>query len=74
MTAASRAEARERILEFVVGFHAEHGVAPTVRQVAERAGLSSSSRAHEHLLALAAEGKLINMGNRGFVPVREVQQ
>lgn len=49
--------ARQRtILEFVRDFHSEHHYAPTIREVAEAAGLESSSSAQYQLRQLQGMG------------------
>ena len=49
---------REPIVEFIAQFHAEHGFAPTFREVGKGVGLTSSSTIHHHLKALADEGRI----------------
>ena len=46
---------REKIVAFIRAFIAEHGYSPTVREMAEAVGLSTSGVFH-HLEALRAEG------------------
>lgn len=50
---------RAEILEFVVDYWAENGIAPTIREVASGVGLHVSS-AHHHILALERVGLLVS--------------
>jgi repressor LexA len=45
-------ERQARILDVIQGFTAEHGYPPSVREIGERVGLSSSSTVQSHLKAL----------------------
>jgi repressor LexA len=45
-----------RILEVIHAFTAEHGYPPSVREIGERVGLSSSSTVQSHLKALEKRG------------------
>jgi repressor LexA len=47
---------QRRILEVIRNFTAEHGYPPSVREIGERVGLSSSSTIHAHLKALERRG------------------
>jgi repressor LexA len=47
---------QRRILEVIRAFTAEHGYPPSVREIGERVGLSSSSTIHAHLKALERRG------------------
>jgi len=49
-------ERQRRILEVIDAFTAEHGYPPSVREIGERVGLSSSSTIHAHLKALERRG------------------
>lgn len=49
-------ERQQRILEVIRTFTAEHGYPPSVREIGERVGLSSSSTIHAHLKALEKRG------------------
>ncbi|HEY6325844.1 MAG TPA: transcriptional repressor LexA [Candidatus Cybelea sp.] len=49
-------ERQRRILEIIREFTAEHGYPPSVREIGERVGLSSSSTIHAHLKALERRG------------------
>jgi repressor LexA len=49
-------ERQRRILEVIRSFTAEHGYPPSVREIGELVGLSSSSTIHAHLKALERRG------------------
>jgi repressor LexA len=49
-------ERQRRILDVIRAFSAEHGYPPSVREIGERVGLSSSSTIHAHLKALERRG------------------
>jgi repressor LexA len=49
-------ERQRRILEVIREFTAEHGYPPSVREIGELVGLSSSSTIHAHLKALERRG------------------
>jgi repressor LexA len=49
-------ERQRRILDVIRSFTAEHGYPPSVREIGERVGLSSSSTIHAHLKALERRG------------------
>jgi repressor LexA len=49
-------ERQRRILEVIRAFTAEHGYPPSVREIGQRVGLSSSSTIHAHLKALERHG------------------
>ncbi|HEY5257856.1 MAG TPA: transcriptional repressor LexA [Candidatus Baltobacteraceae bacterium] len=51
-------ERQGRILEVIREFTAEHGYPPSVREIGERVGLSSSSTIHSHLKSLERNGLL----------------
>lgn len=56
-----RAEDQDRkVLAFVKDFHAEHGYAPTVREVCDAIDASSTSTGHARIMRLIREGKLRN--------------
>jgi SOS-response transcriptional repressor LexA len=50
-------ERRAAIVKFVVGYHAGHGYAPTISEVARGVGLSRSTT-HQHLRTLRGEGRI----------------
>src|SRR5580698_6813736 len=49
-------ERQRRILDVIRAFTAEHGYPPSVREIGELVGLSSSSTIHAHLKALERRG------------------
>ncbi len=49
-------ERQRRILDAIAEFKAERGYPPSVREIGERVGLSSSSTIHAHLKALERRG------------------
>ena len=49
-------ERQRRILEVIRNFTVDHGYPPSVREIGERVGLSSSSTIHAHLKALERRG------------------
>src|SRR5205807_4993992 len=49
-------ERQRRILEVIEEFRAERGYPPSVREIGERVGLSSSSTIHAHLKTLERRG------------------
>ena len=56
MTEKPATERQQRILDVIRRFTAEHGYPPSVREIGERVGLSSSSTIHAHLKALEKRG------------------
>ncbi|MGH7736722.1 MAG: transcriptional repressor LexA [Candidatus Tyrphobacter sp.] len=55
-TNSAPTERQQRILETIRRFTAEQGYPPSVREIGERVGLSSSSTIHAHLKALERQG------------------
>ncbi len=51
-------ERRRQILVFLRTYHAEHGWAPTIQEIADGVGLTSPNSTRNHLLRLAEEGYL----------------
>ncbi len=49
---------REKVLEYVRWFVAEYGYAPTVREIGDGVGLTSTSTVHHHLVTLQSEGRI----------------
>jgi len=49
---------QKQILEFIESFIAEHGMAPTLREICERFGYSSYGTVHKHLKLLQQKGYL----------------
>jgi repressor LexA len=58
MSEASLAGKRRRILEFIAERIRDHGYPPSVREIGEAVGLTSSSTVHAHLKVLQREGYL----------------
>ena len=56
-------EKRRKILEFIAKSSEEHGYPPTVREIGEAVGLSSSSTVHFHLKILTELGYLHRDGS-----------
>jgi repressor LexA len=54
---------REQILQYIATATAEHGYPPTVREIGEAVGMSSSSSVHFHLRALSEMGYLQRDGS-----------
>lgn len=54
---------RQQILDFIVDHIEENGYPPTVREIGEHVGLSSSSSVHFHLKALEESGHLQRDGS-----------
>lgn len=56
-----RNEAADRdVLRFVNNYHAEHGYAPTIRELTEHLGMNAVSGMHHRVRRLIEEGKLRN--------------
>ncbi len=49
---------RQRICEFIAEFRERHGYAPTVRQIGQGSGISSTSVVQYHLVRLERSGIL----------------
>lgn len=49
---------RQTIFKFIVDYIQEHGYSPTVREIAEGAGLKSTSTVHSHLERMLDEGMI----------------
>ena len=50
---------RQLILDYIGSYQAEHGWAPTVREISKAIGLASPSTTQGHLHQLRAEGKIV---------------
>lgn len=48
----------DRVFAFIASYLTEHGYPPTVRDICEGVGLSSSSTVHAHLLRLRRQGRV----------------
>lgn len=53
---SKRAEMQQRIYQFILAYIAEHGYAPSVRDICDAVGLKSPSTVHFHLKNLAELG------------------
>src|SRR5665213_1087045 len=58
MAERATTEKQQRILEVIREFSSEHGYPPSVREIGERVGLSSSSTVQSHLKTLERRGLL----------------
>lgn len=68
---SKRAEMQQRVYQFILAYIAEHGYAPSVRDICDAVGLKSPSTVHFHLKNLAELG-YIEKGafkGRAIVPV-----
>lgn len=45
-----------QVLEAIQSFIAEHGYSPSIREIGERIGATSTSTGHRHLLTLRRKG------------------
>lgn len=55
-------DSKQRVLEAVILFFKKHGYSPTIREICDLTGLTSTSSVHYHISRLVAEGKL-NIGD-----------
>lgn len=51
-------EVRKKIKKAIIWYIEQHGYAPTVREIGEMVGLSSTSSVHNHLIRMIATGEL----------------
>jgi repressor LexA len=60
---------REQVFDFIVRYKSEHdGIPPTIREIAEGMGMSSTSTVVYYLTRLAKDGKIQMMaGARGIM-------
>lgn len=49
---------REKIVEAIVKYTEEHNYPPTIREIGDMVGLSSTSSVHSHICKLIDEGRL----------------
>ena len=56
-------ESQEKVYQFLRGYIAENGYAPSVRDICVGTGLSSSSTVHLHLKNLVKAGLIRKTGN-----------
>ena len=57
-------ESQEKVYQFLRGYIAEHGYAPSVRDICVGTGLSSTSTVYLHLRNLAKAGLIRKTGNQ----------
>ena len=50
---------RQRMLTYIKGYQAQHGWAPTVREIGSAVGLASPSSVQKHLTTLHRQGELV---------------
>ena len=55
-------DSKQMILDAVILFFENHGYSPTIREICDMTGLTSTSSVHYHISRLVAEGKL-NIGD-----------
>lgn len=53
-----RLSTRDRVLMYINQYIADHGIAPTLREIADGLGLSSPGSVHRHVTILKREGLL----------------
>ena len=53
-----RISTRDRVLMYINQYIADHGIAPTLREIADGLGLSSPGSVHRHISILRQEGLL----------------
>ena len=68
---SKRAEMQQRIYQFLLSYLAEHGYAPSIRDICDAVGLKSPSTVHFHLKNLAELGYIEKSAFKGraIVPV-----
>ena len=57
-------ETQEKVYEFLRGYIAEHGYAPSVRDICVGTGIASTSTVYLHLRSLAKAGLIRKTGNQ----------
>lgn len=68
---SKRAEMQQRIYQFLLSYLAEHGYAPSVRDICDAVGLKSPSTVHFHLKKLVDQGYIEkdSFKGRAIVPL-----
>ncbi len=61
--------AQKRVLDALAEYRETHGHPPTVRQLGEATGLTSTSTVHSHLRALYLKGLIVSVREHG-TPLR----
>lgn len=51
-------QTRQQIYDFVIQYITDHGYPPSLREIGDGVGLSSSSSVHSHLAKMFADGTL----------------
>lgn len=49
---------RDKVFDFLRSYIGEHGYAPSVRDICEGTGLTSTSTVYNHLVALRQQGRV----------------
>ncbi len=57
-TTEHSAEVRKKIKNAIIWYIEQHGYAPTIREIGEMVGLSSTSSVHNHLMRMIDNGEL----------------
>jgi len=57
-----KTEAQAKVYEYVIEFINDHGYSPTVRQVCDALGYSSTATAQQHIRSLVEKGYLRGAG------------
>ncbi|WP_374711520.1 LexA family protein [Symbiobacterium terraclitae] len=65
--------AQRRVLEVIIALERENGYAPTVREIARRAGLSSTATVQGHLRRLLEAGHIRRASRRVGYTVRGLE-
>lgn len=55
----------EQVFQTVKDYIGEHGYPPSIREVCDAIGLSSTSSVHHHLIVLEANGRIERLGREG---------
>lgn len=55
---------KDRILQFIIDYMTENQYSPSIRDIMEAVGLSSTRTVHQHLMRLAAANKISYNGKR----------
>lgn len=73
MTESSLTTRQSALLAFMLAFHAQHHMWPTVREICDECGFSSQNAVYEQLQALKKRGLVRHRKNsaRGWVAIQE---
>lgn len=78
-----KSEARQKIYDYIIEYIKEYGFPPSVREICQGVGLSSTSSVYSHLCKLDEEGKIEIRGKSPrairvigfeFVEIKEVEE